>query len=243
MDEQTQQQQQEAAGFTGRGFTGDEGGGSDGDDYGDGYASDPLIAGEGHKKKTKAPLVLILVVGLAIGSLFAMHTVTKLKAADSRGSEAEQIIDHFVKTMGQGTGPDGQSVDGLVKGHREVLDVLKENYTDEQVPNLDRDPFKTNGGGGGGEPMQVARYDYDAAAGRLSVKMIIMGSTPLANINGRIVKTNGAVMVALPNKTQVKFRVIDITSDTVTVQAEGSDAKNPFTKVLHLIKRGRGRRR
>jgi len=239
MDEQQQQQQQQqSAGFTGRGFGVDDAG-LDGEEYNE-HGSDPLIAGDAPKKKNTAPLVLILVVGLAIGSLFSMHTVTKINAGQKGNSEAEQIIDHFVKTMSADGSTEGETVEGLVEGHREVLEVLRENYTDQQVANLERDPFFPEGGGAGTTGTgPVATYDYNAAADKLSVKMIIMGTTPLANVNGRIVKTNGAVMVALPNKTQVKFRVVEITADTVTVEAEGGDPEKPFRKTLHLNKPGR----
>ncbi len=50
-------------------------------ELGDEFAIDPLAPADAPKKKHTGAMVLILTVVLAVGSLFSMHTLTKVTAA------------------------------------------------------------------------------------------------------------------------------------------------------------------
>ena len=233
-------------------FSPDAGGepGALGDLGQDGYADAPPVdplAGEGApKKKHTGVVVLIVVVGLAIGSLFSMHTLTKVTAASGRDSETDQTVEKFLKAMGGGdpAANPGDSSDDLVKGHREVVDVLKDDYTKHQVKELARNPFDlmSSGpvtgalsGGDGDYARAKRRDDIEKAAEKFQLKSVIMGSRPLANINGRIVRLNQVIPVEGPRSVgTIRFRVAAISPDSVTVVAEDPQIDLRVEKVLKL---------
>ena len=233
-------------------FSPDAGGdpGALGDLGQDGYGAAPPVdplAGEGApKKKHTGVVVLIVVVGLAIGSLFSMHTLTKVTAAEGRNSEAERTIEDFFKELGGGGPADnpGGSSDDLVKGHQEVVDVLKDDYTRHQIKELARNPFDLMSSGpvtgdlsgsDGDYARAKRRDDIEKAAEKFLLKSVIMGSRPLANINGRIVRLNQVIPVEGPRSVgTIKFRVLSISPDSVTVVAEDPQLELRVEKVLKL---------
>ena len=244
----------EKAGFTGEGFTGDDltdkpaqGGAGDlggaDDDLDDNFdlGQDPLM-GEGLEKKSlKGMLILVLVVGLAAGSLFAMHTLTKVTAASGRNDEIDATVDRFLKSMAGARNPDGTGGNpDLVSGHNEIVEVLTNNYIEHQV-QLDRNPFEYDDGSGGGDTRggpKNGRSAVERAFGKLRLKSVIGGSRPLANINGKIVRVNQVMPVRLSRmEGEIKFRVKAITRDAVTVEAIDIELEEPFIRKL-TIKRG-----
>jgi hypothetical protein len=220
--------------------------GLDGEGYAPEAAHDPLAGAAPPKKKHTGVVVLIVVAGLAIGSLFSMHTLTKVTAASGRDSESERTIEKFLKSVGgdsQTSDPDGSS-DDLVKGHREVVGVLSDDYTRHQVKELSRNPFDIMSGalvvgdlsGGDGDYAKAKRRDdIERAAGSFELKSVIMGSRPLANINGRIVRLNQVIPVEGPRSVgTVKFRVVSIRADSVTVVADDPHLELRVEKVIQL---------
>ncbi len=216
----------EKAGFTGMGFTGESPAQGDGDyDFSD----DPLLSDGPERKKGKGALVLIVVVGLAAGSLFSMHTLTKVTAAGDRNLESERTVDRFLGAK-NGTGEEG----GLIAGHQAIVEVLTNNYIEHQV-ELDRNPFSQSGGGSKGERPGAGLYTVQRAFQMLSLKSVMGGSRPLANVNGRIVRVNQVITVALSKiDGDVKFRVIQITRDSIKVEAIGVELAEPFVRVVAL---------
>ena len=217
----------ENAGFTGMGFTGDESAPGDGDlDLGD----DSLLLGEEPAaKKGKGALVLILVVGLAAGSLFSMHTLTKVTAARGRDIDTEQTVERFLSS----TTKDPETGE-LIDGHEAIVEVLTNNYAEHQV-NIERDPFAPLGGGPKGEPRGAGRNAVERAFNKLSLKSVMGGSRPLANLNGRIVRVNQVISVPLSkHEGDVKFRVTKITRESITVEAVGVDLEKPFVRQVTL---------
>ena len=219
----------ENAGFTGMGFTGDATAPGDGDfDLSD----DSLLLGEEPAaKKGKGALVLILVVGVAAGSLFSMHTLTKVTAAGGRDLDTERTVDGFLSSGARpGAGPEGGDV---VDGHQEIVDVLTNNYTENQV-NIDRNPFALLGGPEG-EPLGAGLKAVERAFRTLNLKSVMGGSRPLANLNGRIVRVNQVISVPLSkHEGEVKFRITQITRASITVEAVGVDLAEPFIRVVAL---------
>jgi hypothetical protein len=199
------------------------------------------------KKKHTGVVVLIVVVGLAIGSLFSMHTLTKVTAASGRNSETEQTIEKFLKGMsggGPAANPGDSGSDDLVQGHQEVVDVLKDDYTRHQVKELARNPFDLMSSGpvtgdlsgaDGDYARAKRRDDIEKAAEKFQLKSVIMGSRPLANINGRIVRLNQVIPVEGSRSVgTIKFRVASISPDSVTVVAEDPQLELRVEKVLQL---------
>lgn len=247
----------EKAGFTGEGFTGEgftgqpahKGAGNlggdiddlDGGDYDLGV--DPLMGEGSAKKGPKGMLIVVLVVGLAAGSLFSMHTLTKVSARTPISDELDRTVDKFLNTMTGTTNSDpGAEGPDLVNGHNEIVKVLTNNYIESQI-ELDRDPFALSGGddggGDGGGDNTLSRSAVQRAFEKLDLKSVIGGSRPLANINGKIVRVNQVIPVRLSQmEGEINFRVKEITRDSVTVEAVGIELEEPFVKAL-LLKRNR----
>jgi hypothetical protein len=240
----------EKAGFTGEGFTGGDvtpgpaqGGVGDldgtaddlDDDFGLGH--DPLMGEASEKKSAKGMLIIVLVVGLAAGSLFSMHTLTKVTAASGRNLEIDATVDKFLKTLLPAENPDGTDPD-LVSSHNEIVKVLTNNYTENQV-QLNRNPFDFSDSGDGNTGSgSISRSAVERAFGKLDLKSVIGGSRPLANINGKIVRVNQVMPVRLSKREgEIKFRVMSITRDAVTVEAVGVELEEPFIKKLMLKRR------
>jgi hypothetical protein len=176
-----------------------------------------------------------------------MHTLTKVTAASGRNSETERTIETFLKSVGSGGGtpanPDGNS-DALVQGHREVVGVLRDDFTQHQIKELARDPFDVMSGalvvgdlsGADGDYARAKRRDdIERAAGSFQLKSVIMGSRPLANMNGRIVRLNQVIPVEGPRAVgTIKFRVASISPDSVTVVAEDRQLDLRVEKVVKL---------
>jgi hypothetical protein len=190
--------------------------------------------------------VLIVVVGLAIGSLFSMHTLTKVTASQGRNAETERTIDSFLSSLSGTARPnDGdESSTELVEGHREVVGALSNDYTKHQVSQLARNPFEVtsrpvtvpDGPVDDSEYAKAVRRDaMERAAEEFELKSIIMGSRPLANLNGRIVRVNQVVPVEGSNGAGViKFRVASIRPEAVTMVAEDPVLEIRVERVLEL---------
>jgi hypothetical protein len=207
---------------------------------------DPLAGGGPQKKKKTGVVVLIVVVGLAIGSLFSMHTLTKVTAASGRNSETERTIDKFLKSTSGGNpqGDAGETTEELVQGHKEVVGVLRDDFTKHQIKQLARDPFDVMSGptvvgdlsGADGDYAKAKRRDdIDRAIASFELKSVIMGSRPLANMNGRIVRLNQVIPYDGGRSVGViKFRVVSISPESVTVVVEDRQLDLRVEKVIKL---------
>ncbi len=212
------------------------------------FNADPgmdVLTKEGSAKKRRTgALVLILVVGLSLGGLFAMHTLAKVSAAGDGNTDTEETIEKFLQTVsGDASSNPGTSGGDLVNKHRSVVDVLHDDYTSQQVAlsDVQRNPFVLVQPGvtpdtpAGTTSLETKRAERKAqienAAGQLRLKSIIMGSNPLANVNGRFVRLDE--MISVQNQG-IEFRVAEITSDTITLVAEDTDLELTVETVLYL---------
>ncbi len=201
------------------------------------FAIDPAMGGESAKGSIKlrsSSIVLGVVVVLAVAGLFSMRTLAKVTAVVSGNQEMEQVIEEFLNSSA------GRSVlllsapsgDAVAKSNQ-VLEVLNETYTERQVPlsDVQKDPFllfdskpvvedtsgKNNNGPSQIEQQRSQRRDQLAAiASRLSLKSVLMGDVPLANINGQIVRP-GEIITVMPERQE--FEVLSITSESVKLAA------------------------
>jgi hypothetical protein len=169
---------------------------------------DLLGAGGIGKKRRGGTIILIGVVVLAIGSLFSMRTLTKGYAASARGSDAENTVERFLRSLGGG--PDGGP------SGADVLRVLAPVEPEERP--TPRDPFEqqetillpvvstTDG-------PEIWRAQVERAAETFNVTSVIKDR--MAIINKRIVPLGAAIV-----EGGVTFTITDIGTDYVTVTAE-----------------------
>ncbi|UCD75226.1 MAG: hypothetical protein JSV91_15765 [Phycisphaerales bacterium] len=195
-----------------------------------------VLASTGNYRKLRAgSLVLGIVVVCAVAGLFSMRFLATTTAALTGNAEFEKIIEDFFG--GGNGGKTAQREDGT-SADDSILEVLNETYTEHQVPlaNVIKNPFivfqseviplpEVDDGGNDldserqrawMQQREARRASFEQAASRLFVKSILMGSSPLANINNRIVHIGDVVPAG---SAGVEFRVIAMTADTVTVAA------------------------
>ncbi len=216
------------AGMTPEGGEGDSSVGQFGGDGGiDAYASDA-------PKIKFGSLLIVIVVLVAAGAVFGMRTLTKITAAAGGTSDVERTVEHFLN--GAAKGPQSDNPLGL--GDNTILCVLDGDYAERQIPiqDVQKNPFAPDGalpgghvvvdpGAGSGSWSRIVQ----SAAAQLQLKSVMRGTSPLANINGRIVSLRGSITVG-----GVTFKVIKITSSSVKLVAKDpkSDAEVETTVML-----------
>lgn len=184
--------------------------------------------------KKRTGLLLLLVVGLAIGSMFSMRTLTKVSGGAKGNAKMETIVDDFLASIGsasktQGDDPATQSIEG----YKDVVHVLTDNYTRGQLKDLGRNPFSSYGEGE--KPIVAAPTgnQCDRAADKLVLKSVMGGS--IANINGRVVRVGQVFPVDLDKGGgQVDFRLKEVGTDSVTVECVGDGTETPVERTLFL---------
>ncbi|MHC4990414.1 MAG: hypothetical protein ACYTGC_05480 [Planctomycetota bacterium] len=198
----------------------------------DQVAHDPLAGDGGSRKRLdNSTLLIVVVILVAAGGLFAMRTLARITIPTASAGELEQTIESFLKMLSIEDPADGSEVD-LTKDP--VLDVIAEDYTDRQVPLADvqRNPFiiwaplaapqqgdgETNSGVDRlwKEKRAEREREIRAAGERFQLKSVLMGSTPLANLNDKIVRQGESVLV---EPEIVEFQVTSISPDLVTLVA------------------------
>lgn len=190
-----------------------------------------VLASTGRRRKlSSGSLVLIAVVVCAVGGLFSMRFLAHATAAMSSETEFEKVIDDFFGDKKS----DKKDKKGNEAPDEAALEVLNETYTEHQVPlaNVVKNPFIVFAPAV--DPVAPAEDENDrltaerqrkwreqrdlyqkrveAAADRLTVKTILLGSDPLANMGGTIVHV-GDTVVTTPD--QYVFKVTRINSDSV----------------------------
>lgn len=222
----------------------------------DDFAEDDVLNlgsnGANKPKINSSALVLVAVIAVAVGGLFSMRTLTKATAANDTPSEAEKTIEMFLQVIsGDAPGGDsgiGSSLFNESGQEKTVLNILDDSYLARQVSltNVQRNPFiifektaapkdSSQPTPSGPDPREVKREEkrtlFEQAGDRIVVRSILMGSTPLANVENRIVGVGDAVVV---EPEMVTFRVTEIAVDAVTLVAEdkGLDVRVPVRVVL-----------
>lgn len=209
---------------------------------------DPLAGAETVKRSSAGTMLIIAVIVIAAGGLFSMRFLAKVSANSQTDGEVEQNIVSFLAMIDGGPGTKSQD-SVLFKNDTTVLNVLKESYTEHQVPieNLAKDPFNL----GDGETELVTPEPGDtsnraweqqrreklqaieAASKTLQLTSVMLGATPLANLNGKILRVGDTLNL---DKQEVVFRVTKIESDSATLVGEDA-ALNVRFEVTVSIKR------
>ncbi len=198
-----------------------------GDMNGEDAAFDPLAGASDSRRFRSGSIVLVIVIVIAGGGLWFMRSLSNVSGAAGAISEIEKSIEGFLSSRD----PKGNIKAAKSRGEADVLRVINESYSDKFVPlnSVQRNPFILPGENEskivtpitGDEPAEVlarARVqrhrEIESASSRLSVKSIIMSNSPLANVSGMIVRVGDEIA---PEGSEVTFRVMAITADTVTL--------------------------
>jgi hypothetical protein len=194
-------------------------------------AADPL-AGEGtHRKRIDSGSLLIgIVIIVAAAGLFSMRTLARVTVPTAGASEFDETIEGFLRLLNvQDQAPSSEIVDVATGGS--VLEIINEQYTERQVPlaEVQRNPFiiwtpitrtTTDNPDTVDHLWEQQRAEREAevrkAAERFTLKSVLMGSTPLANLSDKIVREGESILV---QPESVEFRVVSIEPDSVTLFA------------------------
>ena len=197
-----------------------EGFGSDGEDltYGAGGSAS---AGKGW-------MVIVTVILLAAGGLFAMHRLAKVTAGTGGDATVDISIEKFLSQL---SGKEGTASD-LVKGINQFSELLDDDYAKLQVPlekvqfnpfvlNRDARPVATIDDSAGDAERRIRkqrdkrRAEIEDACHGLRLHSIIIGKVALANISGRIVRLGEPLSI-----DGIAFKVTKISKDRVKLTAK-----------------------
>lgn len=208
-------------------------------------ALDPLLTAGETKKFKAGSLVLIAVIVIGCAGIWFMKTMSKVSAASSANRDIEATIEKFITGMKGGASKTSSgNSNALAPADANILAVLSGSYIEKQIPldGVQRNPFilfgeeMTGGGPIVDDSAGMAarrRGEIERASTQLELKSVLMGTQPLANIGGKIVRKGEEIVVQPDNIT---FRVTEITKDSVTVV--GEDARlNLSVPVTLFIKR------
>ena len=180
-------------------------------------------------------LLIVIVVVIAAGAIFAMRTLARVSEAFAGNAEVDKVIDSFLDSQ---TGDNGLgSFDSLLVDNSDSpLNILDDNYTEMQVPlaNVQRNPFILDGdhdtdaappvdANPGDESLRLwetrraeREIAIESARSRLVLKSVMMGTPKLANLNDRIVREGDTVVI---EPGQIEFKVTEIALDAVVLVA------------------------
>jgi len=179
-------------------------------------------APETRRKRRTGVGIVVLVIGLAIGGMIAMRAVMMRTSGEPMPppidlsmtpEQMDQMIDEINQGVKDLTGDYNQ---GQVEEVRNPFAGERPDLPPPPLPGLSR-------------PQRAAE--------QLTLSAVMGGASPLAVINRASRRVGDVIPVDLGDGQEaVKFKVMQITSDSVTLEAEGADP--PFETVIRL-RRGR----
>lgn len=191
---------------------------------------DPFASSSASRRIKSGSMVVVFVVALAAVGLFAMRWMTKVTVASGREDEAERKVGDYLDGLKKDTAKrDLDSAD--------VVHVLNDDFTDRQIPlsDVQKDPFvlydvvirevdpkqedasEDQSQRVRDSARQKRMNEIQSALSNLRVKSILLGSNPLANLDGQIVRVGE--LIKTPDDA-VKLRVLSIDQDSLVVFAE-----------------------
>jgi hypothetical protein len=199
----------------------------------------------GKRKLSSGSILLIIVVVVAIAGLFSMRTIGKVTGAATGSTSLEDKINDFLKGI---KAPEAGSKEARVVGTGKLdISKLGQDYTEHQVAlgDVQKNPFilPTDGDSttttttiaGGSGPDDVKRAElaalFQSVGNRLRLKSVILGSEPLANVSGRIVRLNETILIE-PEK--VEFLVAAIENETITLKGINAELKLEVEVTLQI---------
>ncbi len=206
----------------------------------------PLSEEESSSKVNSSAVIITLFILVSVGAVFAMRTISKSNnTAFAYNTEIENQIETFLDAMANDSLSGGSGLNNS-SGDTTVLKVLSTTYSDRQIQleNVKKNPFiiEPDGGdlsqstptpnGDSTRKWKVQRENlrerFVKAAQDITVNSLMSGSSPLASLNGKIVREGETISVG---SDEVKFTVDSIQVDTVILMAESEeyDLKMQFT--------------
>lgn len=200
----------------------------------------PLVEEESSSKINSSAVIITMFILVSVGAVFAMRTISKSNnTAFASNLEVENQIEIFLDSMASQNLSDGSGMNSS-SSETTVLKVLSTTYSDRQVKleDVKKNPFITvadasnqaqtqaNPNPGGislkkwNIQREMLREQFIAASQKITVNSLMSGSSPLASLNGKIVREGETITVG---SDEVQFTVETILLNTVILVAESAE--------------------
>lgn len=205
-------------------------------------AFDPLASSGRSRRIGAGALVLAVVIVGAVGGLYSMRTLSNVNAGEQFDTAIEQRIEGFLEKRGD---------DGRSEKASRLVAVLTEDRASSLVPlaNVQRDPFRVFRtevaplvvelpSSPVATPEEIdarRRLVVRNLASRFKLSSTIVGSTPIAIIDGETVRLDDVLKI--PNDEH-EFRVTHIGRGAVELTVEHGDLVNGAEIVALAIRVG-----
>ena len=203
---------------------------------------DPLANVRERSRFNGGSIVLVAVIVLALAGLWFMRAISKVSASTGKNSDVEVMIEKFFQRQKAQSPTDGATIGNTDPN---VVTLLSSTYTERQVPldQVQRNPFILPGEGvkvdtetgkvdkDHEKRLQTRKAELVRAQGKLQLKTVMMGSSPMASVSGKIVRKGDEITVDPENVT---FRVTNIAADTVELLAEDVEFDITHTVTLTI---------
>lgn len=216
----------------------------------DGFGSDSgdlTYGAGGSAAASKGWMVIVAVIILAVGGLFAMHSLAKVTAGTGGDAAIDGRIENFLIQLGTKRSDHSSTAGELINGITTVTTVLEDNYSQLQVPlkQVQFNPFAINRDASPApsideDPLADAdrlwtkqrnkrRAEIEHACDNIGLKSVMLGRVALANIQGQIVRLGEHLTIE-----GIDFNVTKIAKDHVTLTAKDAKFKLVVPVVLEL---------
>lgn len=200
----------------------------------------PLVEEESSSKINSSAVIITMFILVSVGAVFAMRTISKSNnTAFASNLEVENQIEIFLDSMASQNLSDGSGMNSS-SSETTVLKVLSTTYSDRQVKleDVKKNPFITAADASNQAQTQanpnpdgislkkwniqreLLREQFIAASQKITVNSLMSGSSPLASLNGKIVREGETITVG---SDEVQFTVETILLNTVILVAESAE--------------------
>jgi hypothetical protein len=200
-------------------------------EFSDDAGFDPVVSKKSRRRISAGTMVIMAVIGIAIGGLVSMRTFARVTAADTGTMAVESTIDDWLNNYKDFSGT--EFTDPFADS--DAIEVLTASYSNQQVPLTDvsKNPFILPGETApvtkSVDPRKYAleQRERDIAAkttlfettgNAMRLKSIMLGAEPLANIDGQIVQIGDAIEVD-DGSSVISFTVTALNAQTATLVA------------------------
>lgn len=217
---------------------------------------DPLAGTESKRRINASVLIIVGVMVVAAGGLFAMKKVARVAAAGifaNNSSEVERIIEEFLPTL-RARASGGTDTSSVMDSS--ILTVLNETYTEHQVPlrDVQKNPFIMYAPptdsvedpidvGPDPEAERLKRWQaekdelemaFQAAGRTFRLKSVMGGTRPMAILNDKIVRVGETIQ---SENEDLVFRVTAISASSVEMIGEAPEYELEVTVTVFLQNR------
>jgi hypothetical protein len=220
---------------------------------------DPFASATTQKRVTGGAMLIIAVIAIAAGGLFIMNKLARATAAHMTDTTIEETIESFLKAIQAEGDPSDVDLENLKTGDGAVLAVLDDQaYLERQVPlqDVQKDPFIIfEQAPDIVDPVVVSvddltqrqveefnrrradrEMEFDRASQSLTLKSVMGGSTPMAMINGKILRVGESIAIRTTDG-ETTFTVTEIAGDTVALEAAAPELDLTMTYTIQIAGR------